>query len=129
MDVNRLNIIENYKNPSNFGKPENFTHSASISNLSCGDEIVVYLSISQNIISNIQFEGSGCSISIATMSMLTDLLLNQNKSILKTINLDFIQSELLKTQISSGRYKCATIGIEAINKSLSQSTVHDETVE
>ena len=119
MDINRLNIIEHYKHPSNFGKPKEFTHTSSISNLSCGDEITIYLLIKDNIIKDVKFEGSGCSISIATMSMLTELLLDANTNKINSVDLNFIQNQILKTPLSSGRYKCASIGIEALKKAIS----------
>ena len=84
-------LLENYHNPKNFGKPKfNSTHSAKVANLSCGDELQVWLKVSgDGLIENISFNGEGCSISIATASLLYEALLGKNISLINTLDENF----------------------------------------
>ncbi|MEJ5299052.1 MAG: SUF system NifU family Fe-S cluster assembly protein [Armatimonadota bacterium] len=67
-------ILDHNKSPRNFGKLESPTHQAEGYNPLCGDHYWVYLTVSDGIISDIAFEGSGCAISKAAASLMTSLL-------------------------------------------------------
>lgn len=118
MENNRLNIIENYKHPLNYGKPEFYTHTATYKNLSCGDEITVYFSIVENRIKDLYFTGSGCSISIATMSILSEEIKDKDLSYIENLDLSLIENQILHTKLSMGRYNCALIGVQAIKEAI-----------
>jgi len=64
------NILENYRNPYHMSVPDSFTHTAKVANLSCGDTITVYLTIADNVVKKAHFGGEGCSIAIASASMI-----------------------------------------------------------
>jgi len=65
-------ILEHNKNPRNFNKLDNATHTAEGYNPLCGDHLTVYLHINDdNTIEEISFEGDGCAISKASTSMMT----------------------------------------------------------
>ena len=55
-------------------RPEHVNRSAEGFNPFCGDRFTVYLSVNDDIISDIGFEGQGCAISTASASMLTEAL-------------------------------------------------------
>jgi nitrogen fixation NifU-like protein len=122
MDPNeiRQNIIENYKNPEHYGVLEKYSHKSKYSNLSCGDEIEVFLKIENDLITEISFIGSGCSIAIATMSMLTSRLIGQPASFLKNLEINYLQNEILGLQLSPARYRCALIGVQALKKAMEE---------
>jgi nitrogen fixation NifU-like protein len=67
-------ILDHYKHPQN--KSLNSTYDAQVHhvNPSCGDEITLNLSISDGLVSEISWDGVGCSISQASVSIMTDLL-------------------------------------------------------
>jgi len=73
-DLYQQLIIDHNKNPRNFCKLENASHSADGYNPLCGDEITVSFLEKDNIIENITFMGSGCAISKASASIMTSTL-------------------------------------------------------
>jgi nitrogen fixation NifU-like protein len=67
-------ILDHNKKPRNFHKPEVFNHSAEGHNPLCGDQLTVYLQLEAGTITDLAFEGSGCAISKAAASMMTQAL-------------------------------------------------------
>ena len=65
-------ILDHAKNPRHFGKLPGATHTAEGINPLCGDKLKLYFRISDETISEAMFEGSGCAISVASASLLTD---------------------------------------------------------
>ena len=124
-------ILEHGKSPRNFGKCEKHTHEAKGHNPLCGDQVQVYLKLNnEKKVENLTFEGTGCAISIASTSIMTELVKGKsseatNKII--TFFLDMIKDknkivindldENQKTKIMSlsgvkqypMRVKCATL--------------------
>ena len=68
-------ILDHGKNPRNLRKTENFNKDAKGHNPLCGDKVHIYLKLSENKkVEDISFEGEGCAISMASASIMTDLL-------------------------------------------------------
>ena len=133
-------ILEHGKSPRNFGKCEKYTHQAKGHNPLCGDQVQIYLKLDKNKkVDNLTFEGSGCAISIASTSIMTELVKGHSTEIAKKIILDFldmitntqeIKSKELdddqKTKIMSlsgvkqypMRVKCATLGWHTLTSAL-----------
>ena len=65
-------ILDHYRNPRNNGKLENASCEINGHNPLCGDQIKIYLKIENNIIKDISFDGSGCAISTASASIMTE---------------------------------------------------------
>ena len=78
MDIKQLYqdiILEHGKSPRNKGKCENYNHDAQGYNPLCGDKVHVYLKLNDNKkIEDLTFEGEGCAISLASASIMTELL-------------------------------------------------------
>jgi SUF system NifU family Fe-S assembly protein len=73
-------ILEHGKNPRNLGKTDDFNKDAKGHNPLCGDNVHVYLKLNgQRIVEDISFEGSGCAISMASASIMTDLIKGKNE--------------------------------------------------
>jgi nitrogen fixation NifU-like protein len=70
-------ILDHYKHPLNKGLSENYDVQVHHINPSCGDEITLNLSTEGGIINSITWDGVGCSISQASVSIASDLLLNK----------------------------------------------------
>ena len=117
MSIYKEEIIEHYKNPNNKGNLENLTHEFSKNNPLCGDEIKIQLIIKNKRIINVKFLGTGCAISQASASLLTDkiksLSINQIKKISEKDAL-----KILKIPISNARIKCALLPLDAIKGAL-----------
>ena len=69
-------ILDHAKNPRHFGSLDDATHTAEGVNPLCGDKLKVYFTIDDDRrISDARFEGSGCAISVASASLLTDTVI------------------------------------------------------
>lgn len=64
-------ILDHNKKPRNFRKLENADHTAEGYNPLCGDHLTVYLNVEGDLVQEVAFEGSGCAISKASASMMT----------------------------------------------------------
>lgn len=67
-------ILGHYKKPRNFGKLAPPSRHREGYNPLCGDRVTVYLHIKDDVVNDIRFEGSGCAISTASASMMTEAL-------------------------------------------------------
>lgn len=67
-------IMDHYKNPRNKGTIDGDTVTVEMNNPSCGDRIEVHMSVQDGIIKDVKFEGEGCSISLASASMMTQAI-------------------------------------------------------
>ncbi|MGB5245988.1 MAG: SUF system NifU family Fe-S cluster assembly protein, partial [Woeseia sp.] len=66
-------ILDHARSPRHFGKPDDFSHSADGINPLCGDKLHLYLRVKNDgKIDDVAFEGSGCAISMASASLLTE---------------------------------------------------------
>jgi nitrogen fixation NifU-like protein len=72
-------ILDHNKKPRNFRKLETANHSAEGFNPLCGDQLTVYLSLEDDAVREISFEGSGCAISKAAASMMTQAVKGKSK--------------------------------------------------
>ena len=124
-------ILEHGKSPRNFGKCNGYNHKAKGHNPLCGDQVQVYLKLNEkNNVEDLTFEGSGCAISIASTSIMTELVKGKSFENAKKIVNDFFSmikdgseiktkdlNEDQKTKIMSlsgvkqypMRVKCATL--------------------
>ena len=84
-------ILEHGKNPRNLGKTNNFNKDAKGNNPLCGDNVHVYLKLNdQRKVEDISFEGSGCAISMASASIMTDLIKGKSDNEAKEIIEDLL---------------------------------------
>lgn len=78
-DLYRKLILDHARNPRHFGRLDNATHKAEGINPLCGDKLKMYFSIDSNgCIEATSFEGSGCAISMASASLLTDTVVGMS---------------------------------------------------
>ena len=82
MDLKQLYqdiILEHGKNPRNLGRCEGYNHEAKGHNPLCGDKIHVYLKLdNRKKVEGLTFEGEGCAISLASASIMTELVKKKN---------------------------------------------------
>ena len=67
-------ILDHYKKPRNFRALPDANRKLEGYNPLCGDRITVYLKVEDGVVKDIGFQGSGCAISTASASMMTDSL-------------------------------------------------------
>ena len=140
MDLNQLYravIMDNYKNPKNKGlnHTDDF-HFVHLNNPSCGDDMNVEVKVEDGIIKDIRQDGHGCSISMSSASVMTDVLIGHTiDDALKIIN-DFYEMVKGNDEIDEGslgeaiaykdvrsfpaRIKCATLAWKAIEKAINE---------
>ncbi len=72
-------ILDHNKKPRNFRKLENANHTADGYNPLCGDQLTIYVNLAGDAVQEISFEGSGCAISKAAASMMTQVVKGKSK--------------------------------------------------
>ena len=146
-------ILEHGKSPRNYGKCKKYTHEAKGHNPLCGDKVQVYLNLnSEKKVEELMFEGSGCAISIASTSIMTELIKGKNLEDAKKIILDFLEMIKSTTQITSNdlneeqktkimslsgvkqypmRVKCATLAWHTLTSAIEKNNkeVNTETID
>ena len=78
-------ILDHNKKPRNFHKLEAANRSAEGYNPLCGDQLTVYMQLEDEVVSDISFEGSGCAISKAAASMMTQAVKGKSKQDAETL--------------------------------------------
>ena len=136
-------ILDHGKNPRNLGKTDDFNKDAKGNNPLCGDNVHVYLRLNENKkVEDIAFEGHGCAISMASASIMTDMVRGKEEKEVKEIVTDFLgmikEKDSLETNILkddektklmslSGvkqypmRVKCATLSWHTLTSALDNS--------
>ena len=95
-------ILDHGKNPRNLRKTENFNKDARGHNPLCGDKVHVYLKLNENKkVEDISFEGQGCAISMASASIMTDLVKGKEEIEVKEIVNDFLEMIKEKDQLNN----------------------------
>ena len=136
-------ILDHGKNPRNLGKFDNYNKDAKGNNPLCGDNVHVYLRLNENKkVEDIAFEGHGCAISMASASIMTDMIRGKEQKEVKEIVTDFLgmikekdtldnkilkEDEKTKLMSLSGvkqypmRVKCATLSWHTLTSALDQT--------
>jgi len=116
-DIYKQNILEHSKNPENYGALNDPSVIQEEFNPVCGDKIILYLFVKDGVVADIKFQGGGCAISQATMSMLTGLVKgNSVVDVLKITKEDILK--LLNVDLGPARLKCALLGWQALMNGL-----------
>jgi nitrogen fixation NifU-like protein len=111
-------ILDLYRNPLNAGRLIDPDASYTAYNPTCGDEITVDMKLDDSgKISDIRHHGQGCAISIAAVSLMTDMVKGMDKSSVLALTLEDVVAEL-GVNIDYTRQKCALIGLKAIQSAI-----------
>lgn len=113
MNIYKQKIKDHYADPKHAGKLENFTHTAKVSNLACGDEITIYLKVENDKIIEISHDTEGCALIIATASILSEYLLNKSISAISLLNKEEIE-KLIEFEVGISRESCILMPLEAV---------------
>ena len=94
-------ILDHAKNPRNKGRCQGYNHDAKAHNPLCGDKVHIYLKLEKDKnIEDLSFEGEGCAISLASASILTDILKGKDIALTKRISENFLNMIKNKTKIT-----------------------------
>ena len=107
-DLYQQVIIDHNHNPRNFHEIEHPSHSAKGHNPLCGDKIDIFLTIKDDIITEVSFMGSGCAISKASSSLMTETLLG--KTVIEAQKL----FDSVHNMVTSGEIDAEDIGKMAV---------------
>ncbi len=146
-------ILDHGKNPRNLRKTENFNKDAKGHNPLCGDKVHIFLKLNDNKkVEDISFQGQGCAISMASASIMTDLLKGKEEKEVKEIVNDFLEMIKEKDEINTNllkddektklmclsgvkqypmRVKCATLSWHTLTSAIdkSQNEINSESLE
>ncbi|KMK91848.1 Fe-S cluster assembly sulfur transfer protein SufU [Rossellomorea marisflavi] len=125
-------IMDHYKNPRNKGSLDDGSFTIDMNNPTCGDRIHLTLKVEDGIVQDAKFDGEGCSISMASASMMTQAV--KGKEIDEALKLSKIFSDMMQgndydDDVDLGdiealqgvakfpaRIKCATLAWKAMEK-------------
>ncbi len=131
-------ILEHYKKPRNRGTLEGSTVEVHMRNPACGDEIKLQMKVDDGVIRDLRFLGEGCSISQASVSMMTTML--KERSLDDAIGLARRFTEMMHGDAEAARdrslrdlralegvskfpirVKCALLGFDALQEAVKQT--------
>ena len=131
-------ILDHNKKPRNFRKLETANHSAEGYNPLCGDHLTIYLNLEDDTVKEVGFEGSGCAISKAAASMMTQAVKGKSKEeteklfqefhsmVTGELNEETEENQLGNLKIFAGvrefpvRVKCATLPWHTLHAALNK---------
>jgi nitrogen fixation NifU-like protein len=135
-DLYQQVILDHNKNPRNFRAIENATSEADGNNPLCGDALRVYLEMDGETVKDVAFKGSGCAISKASASMMTQTVKGKTKAeaermfdefhrmVLGELDEEAEENSLGKLKIFAGvrefpaRVKCASLSWHTLHAAL-----------
>ena len=125
MDYYRDNILDHYKNPRNFGKLDTPHIENSEGNPTCGDKFNFQIILDnpssgrEAKIKEIKFTGTGCAISTASASLLSEKVKNKTVSEVLLLKKDDVTG-LLGLDLTLARLKCALLPLEVVHRGLNK---------
>ena len=130
-------IMDHYKNPRNKGSLEEDSVTIDMNNPTCGDRIHLRLKVEDGIVKDAKFDGEGCSISMSSASMMTQII--KGKKIEEALELaDIFSKMMLGEEFDVDKYdlgdvealqgvakfpariKCATLAWKAMEKGVKE---------
>lgn len=115
----RENILEHSRTPRNKGRIADATMAHRELNHSCGDEIELYLKIDGDKLTDVKFEGHGCAISQASVSLLTEKIKGMSIDQLRALTKEDVFT-LLGIEVGMTRLRCALLGLKTLEVGLNE---------
>jgi nitrogen fixation NifU-like protein len=118
LDMYQENVLDHHRRPRNKGKLDHPDWRAKERNPLCGDEIEVFVALGPDgKVAEVKFDGQGCAISQAAISMLTDELKGKSVAEVEAMKPEDIQ-EMVGVPLSPVRLKCAMLSLQTTHKAL-----------
>ena len=144
-DLYQQVIMDHNKKPRNFIDMAYANHLAHGNNPLCGDALVVYVKLDGDVIQDLSFQGSGCAISMASASLMTEALKGKTLAEAEVIyqqvhdqltgESEVDAADLGKLEVLGGvkefpaRVKCATLSWHTMHSALENGTDTEVTTE
>ena len=138
LEIYRRRVLDHSRHPHNLRRPARADREVTGFNPLCGDKLTVYISLDGETISDVAFEGTGCAISMAAASMMTEALTGQPVAradkLINQVNAMFAEGvtpddslledtrALENVREYPSRIKCATLPWTA-----AEAALHDDT--
>ena len=106
-------ILDHYKNPRNFGTLKDASSVAEDSNPLCGDEIKIGINVKAGKIADVKYVCSGCAISTASASMLSELAMGRSLAEVRRLGKGAVLG-MLNINPGPSRVKCALLPLKAL---------------
>jgi len=110
------NIIDHAKNPRNFGTLENSVAHKEVNTL-CGDEMEMYVGVKENKLTEVKFTATGCAISLASASILTEFVKDKSLDEIAALTKEDVVA-LLGISLSPTRLKCALLPLHTLKNAI-----------
>ncbi len=117
MDLYADNILDHYRNPRSNTAITDPSVKHEEKNLSCGDALEVALHVEDGKLTAFSWQGTGCAISQAAMSMLSEELVGKNADEILSLNPSHVY-ELLGVPVGPRRHKCALLCLHALKNAI-----------
>ena len=121
MDIYAENILDHHRHPRHKQALSDATVEHAEANLSCGDELTVRLKIENDRVTGIGWEGTGCAISQAGMSILSEDLIGRMTAEIDGLRKSDIYT-LLGVPIGPRRFKCALLCLHTLKNAVRKFT-------
>lgn len=137
-DLYQEMILDHYRRPRNFRPMENASGEVNGYNPLCGDRVKVFVAVRDGVVEDVSFQGSGCAISTASASMMTELVVGRTEAEAEGLFEEFHrlvtegsvadEESLGKMAVFAGlseypaRVKCATLSWHTMRAALKGST-------
>ena len=131
MDLYREVILDHYQNPHHAGHLDHADASYSDANTVCGDEITMELKVgADGRVTDVGFEGTGCAISQASASLLTDQIIGMHIDDVLKLGRQDVLDNLGGIELTPVRLKCALLGLGVLKACIytykGEKPQHDE---
>ncbi len=110
-------LLDHYRNPRNYGLLENADSTASSTNPSCGDAIVIQVRWHEGLLQAVRFQGKGCVISQASASLVTELGRGKSRAEVMALTKEDVLA-LLGISLGPTRLRCALLSLEALHEAV-----------
>jgi nitrogen fixation NifU-like protein len=117
-------IMDHFLHPRNVGKIEDATAYAKVGDPSCGDYIVLFLKLDDNIISDIKYLVYGCAGAIATSSALSELVKGKTVEYALNVTDDDVVNYLCG--LPENKKHCSLLGVRALHAALNGASKKDK---
>ncbi len=121
MDLYADNILDHFRHPRSKGSLVSPTAERHEVNASCGDELMIQLKIENDHITDLAWSGTGCAISQAAMSMLSEELKGMSVRDAEALTKEHVY-DILGVPVGPRRFKCALLCLHALKNALLSAT-------
>jgi nitrogen fixation NifU-like protein len=113
MSLYKQELIDHYRNPRHYGTIDNPTFVSELANPSCGDSVIFTGIIADRHIKDLAFTGTGCVISLAAASLLTEYCMGTPVDMIAHLKAHDIK-RLVGLDLGPVRLRCALLALQAL---------------